>query len=218
MEQDKRRIKRAQIRICLVCGKKFRATKDQNGKFGGRIRKQIYCSKECWSKRGVTTYKHKCLYCGIWFETKDKRIKKYCSRECAFKDKIGAKAGAYKDGKSLLREKARYGNKLKKWREAIFKRDNYTCQQCGSKGCMHAHHIQGWAENKLTRFNINNGITLCEICHGKIHNKDFSNRRNKRCYVCGKFITGKGKTGLCRSCSIKQWHKYTKQKAEKLNA
>ena len=42
---------RAEVRICPICNKRFRATKDQNGKLGGKkIRKQRYCSHKCYMK------------------------------------------------------------------------------------------------------------------------------------------------------------------------
>jgi len=40
---------RARVANCPVCNKDFRAVKDQNGRFGGKIKLQKYCSKACWS-------------------------------------------------------------------------------------------------------------------------------------------------------------------------
>jgi 5-methylcytosine-specific restriction endonuclease McrA len=62
----------------------------------------------------------------------------------------------------------------KKWRTDVYKRDSFMCQMpsCGSKGRLNAHHIKRWAGNPFLRFNINNGITLCQKCHKSIHNKE----------------------------------------------
>lgn len=57
-----------------------------------------------------------------------------------------------------------------KWRNEIYKRDDYTCQICGKRGGkLNAHHIKHFAKYKDLRTEINNGITLCEECHKKIH-------------------------------------------------
>lgn len=57
--------------------------------------------------------------------------------------------------------------KYSEWRKGVFERDNYTCQKCGddSGGNLEAHHIQNFAENEDIRFDVTNGITLCEKCH-----------------------------------------------------
>ena len=191
-------LRKARIGTCLVCGKEFRAINDF------KEYKQKYCSKECWSKRGQVLYEHECLRCGKKFKTRDKRIKKYCSRQCAFKDMVGKKAGRFKDGKSLERDSARLAKEVTEWREAVYKRDNYTCQECGIKGNIHAHHIKSWAEYPELRFDIDNGITLCEGCHGEIHGVDFAKRKNKICPDCGKVTKGRSKLGLCRVCALKR--------------
>lgn len=55
------------------------------------------------------------------------------------------------------------------WRKNVFIRDEYTCQICGTKGYLNAHHLNAyhWAEDERT--DINNGITLCESCHDGFH-------------------------------------------------
>ena len=75
------KLQRARIATCPICLKEFRAVKDQNGKFGGKIRKQIYCSKECWSKRNPPKAK-KCYYCGKTYMSYEIETRVYCSKEC----------------------------------------------------------------------------------------------------------------------------------------
>lgn len=56
------------------------------------------------------------------------------------------------------------------WRSSVFTRDDYTCSKCGIKGGrLNAHHIHNYATNEDLRFDIDNGITLCEKCHKEFH-------------------------------------------------
>lgn len=54
----------------------------------------------------------------------------------------------------------------KKWRIAVFKRDNYTCQICDQHGGnLNGHHIYKVSDYPELIFEVNNGITLCKDCH-----------------------------------------------------
>lgn len=56
------------------------------------------------------------------------------------------------------------------WRKEVYERDGYTCQCCRSRGGrLNAHHIENYADNKLARVDIKNGITLCAECHTLFH-------------------------------------------------
>lgn len=60
----------------------------------------------------------------------------------------------------------RNSSEYKEWRNNVFSRDDYTCQKCGKKGGnLNAHHIYNYSQFPNLRFDINNGITLCEDCH-----------------------------------------------------
>ena len=61
-------------------------------------------------------------------------------------------------------------SEYKAWRKAVFERDNYTCQICGKRGGkLNAHHIERYRKCVERRTDLTNGITLCDVCHKKIH-------------------------------------------------
>lgn len=67
---------------------------------------------------------------------------------------------------ALIRKSCAYQD----WRNAVFIRDDYTCQDCGSRGgYLHAHHILPFAKHPEVRLAVDNGKTLCRECHAKIH-------------------------------------------------
>lgn len=61
---------------------------------------------------------------------------------------------------------ARNNTYYKEWVRKVFTRDNYTCQCCGNRGGnLNAHHLYNFSTHKELRYEITNGITLCEKCH-----------------------------------------------------
>ena len=80
--------------------------------------------------------------------------------------------GSYK---SLFAHSERKTPIYRAWRDAVFSRDGYQCQniiegdKCGSDKHLNAHHIKRFLTSPEQRFNISNGITLCEKCHRKRH-------------------------------------------------
>jgi 5-methylcytosine-specific restriction endonuclease McrA len=74
----------------------------------------------------------------------------------------------------------RAGIDFRLWREAVFARDNWTCQRCLKRGgqILHPHHIKSFAKYPELRFAIDNGTTLCRDCHKLEHKKD-EKKQNK---------------------------------------
>jgi len=83
------------------------------------------------------------------------------------KEKHGNWKGGITQENKLIRASIEYKN----WRISVFEKDNYTCQKCGQIGSnLNVHHIESFEINKDKRTDINNGITLCNECHRKLHN------------------------------------------------
>ena len=77
----------------------------------------------------------------------------------------------WQGGITASTENLRHTVEYRLWREAVFARDNYICQECGQKGGrLHPHHIKSFAKYPELRFDINNGVTSCEECHKKTRN------------------------------------------------
>jgi hypothetical protein len=82
---------------------------------------------------------------------------------------VGSKSPVWKGGINDPRWE-RLSKKYKKWRFFIFKRDGFICQKCGEHPkILQAHHIFNWAKYPNKRYDIENGISLCEGCHIKFH-------------------------------------------------
>lgn len=72
-----------------------------------------------------------------------------------------------------LSEEGRRCAEYKAWRKAVYDRDGYICQMCGSRGVkLNAHHIFPYAYFPEKRYDINNGITLCVPCHQRWHKEN----------------------------------------------
>lgn len=62
------------------------------------------------------------------------------------------------------------------WSKYILKNGKYTCTICKDSkgGNLEAHHLEGYHWCKQLRFEISNGICLCNKCH-KLFHKKFGN-------------------------------------------
>ena len=83
----------------------------------------------------------------------------------------GDKNPNWKGGITPTNQVIRHSLEYKSWRDAVFMRDNYTCQICerrngnGETVYLQADHIKPFFKYPLLRFDLNNGRTLCIDCH-----------------------------------------------------
>jgi len=54
------------------------------------------------------------------------------------------------------------------WATMVKHRDG-KCKECGSSHKLNAHHVEQYALNEALRYELSNGITLCDSCHKKLH-------------------------------------------------
>lgn len=72
-------------------------------------------------------------------------------------------------GKSFDLNSTDYLFAIQNWAKTIKKLDNYMCKNCDSTSNLNAHHIQPKREFPKLSLDLDNGITLCEDCHGETH-------------------------------------------------
>lgn len=80
----------------------------------------------------------------------------------------GCSVEEWKGFASTETERAKGSEEYRNWREAVFARDDWTCQHCYKRGGrLHPHHIKPKSIYPEAMFDLENGVTLCETCHRK---------------------------------------------------
>lgn len=132
---------------CLTCHKSFKSWKAKDGKA------RVFCSKKCL---GVANGRRTI---GV-------------PRSAALRAKLsksfkGARSHFWRGGVTAKHLLLRQSTAYTQWREQVFKRDNYTCVECGARSNLQADHIKQFAFYPALRFELSNGRTLCVGCHRK---------------------------------------------------
>lgn len=129
---------------------------------------------------------------GMFGKKHSKKTKKKMSKSRT--GKLGPNATGWKGGKlSVTRRVKEAMHNRFNWYYRIYQRDNWTCQECGSKKKIDAHHIEPvhslikeltknknfnsdeekieWLleQPKIKDDKLKNGKTLCRDCHKKEH-------------------------------------------------
>lgn len=150
-------------RKCENCGEKFTVIPSSEKRF---------CSIVCRIKGIINPQKKEvknCVVCGNQYTEWSYRKSKCCSRTCA------AKLGGATKKIGALYKKPNYGPKWEVVSREIRKRDNHTCQSCGSimvkEMSFAVHHIKplrSFNGDYTTANSFRNLILLCKSCHRKI--------------------------------------------------
>ncbi len=76
----------------------------------------------------------------------------------------------WKGGITPENKKIRGSPEMAIWRNFVFERDDYQCQECLKWGGeLRAHHCKSFADYPRLRFQTWNGLTLCKVCHQNYH-------------------------------------------------
>lgn len=157
-----------QVRLCLTCGNEFRFSPSDD---------QKYCSVECCNKSPEKSEVSRRLAHAAWDndESRQRLLEgiKRRSQDPTWRSAAHFQQGTAhpkfrgnKRGRDI--DAARY--EYKAWHKAVLRRDDYTCQICGERGGrLQAHHIKEWAEYPESRYDVDNGMTLCKGCHRRLH-------------------------------------------------
>jgi len=81
-------------------------------------------------------------------------------------------------------DKAFHCEEYRQWRLSVTERDQYRCRMCGSTGRRHtfplalpllsAHHIYPKRKYPDLIYCVDNGITLCGVCHDEVTRDELS--------------------------------------------
>lgn len=156
-----------------------------------------FCSRECYHVHNRSGYRkikreiYNCDYCSSEIERLPSTVANqtyiYCDRECKNRHHglvfTGERHPSYNPNLTdEERVQNRKYNEYYKWRQAVYERDNFTCQCCGDDtgGNLVAHHILNYSEHEELRTELDNGITLCDIkCHKAFHD-EYGYTKNNR--------------------------------------
>lgn len=169
-------------KTCVVCDKVFQVLpcKAHRLTCGGRVCKGVIYGESV--RRRSPRVSKKCKACGVLMLLPPSIVKvtATCGKSaCQLfvrrqRNRLQGNP-RWKGGvkRERVAEMARLEYKI--WRNAVFKRDRFTCRLCLTlKPPFNAHHRFPWAEFPQKRYLVSNGVTLCKACHKGAHASRFN--------------------------------------------
>ena len=153
---------------CLICGKllKLYAARD--------IERTKYCSNKC------KNIGHSGRMKGRTHTPETRLILSRNAKINGLGKRYGPNHHNWKGGCTPANNKIRGSGQYDEWRKKVFLRDSWTCQHCSQVGGgLNAHHIMSFSDYPSLRFEVNNGITLCEACHSQVHDRNLTRKEKK---------------------------------------
>ncbi len=171
------------VSFCKDCGKRV-------SKYSKRCKSCSRKGENSWSRKNG---KPKCIDCGKPLLSYNSNVKRHQS--CWYKFAVGENSPGWKGGVNPLWSDIRRCDKYLEWVKQVYKKDSYTCQNCGQLGKdLHAHHLKPFKEilaeflEKYNQFSpiedketlvrlswsyepfwdVSNGKTFCKVCHNEI--------------------------------------------------
>lgn len=134
---------------CRKCNKVFYSYTCQNRKF---------CSRTCSASYTANARGKK------W--SMESRLKKSEAINLLFLNKENHPRWI-SDRSKLAKRQERNDSAYREWRKSVRDRDDWKCKMSNNEclGKVVAHHILPWSKFPELRYEVNNGITLCEFHH-----------------------------------------------------
>ena len=182
-------------KTCVECNKDFKVKRYEvvnktrpaiycSLKCSGQRMKEFSGAKSHLWRGGIKEYK--CNECDKQFLSY-KRVGNgtplFCSHQCYSLSIVGKESSTkgmkfpersgenhprwIKDRSKLKKKQERGDSAYQEWRMQVYKRDNFKCsiENENCSGRIIAHHILGWSSFPELRYQVNNGITLCQAHH-----------------------------------------------------
>jgi len=196
---------------CAACGSIFSVIRGKSNR--------KFCSRKC-SSQGMGRREAKpktslvCQCCGKVFLVKTTTMqvkRKYCSVACS------AKASRKHPDELALSFRSTTTPEYVAWVKAVLLRDK-ACVRCKAVEPLQAHHVKSWSKHPELRYDVDNGVALCPLCH-HAHHPYLSlevflkqgGKRVVRCVVCeSPYVQKKNQKACSIGCGVRLYHQRKK--------